>query len=434
MTAQTGGTTPRLGRPAAVWPSGPLEVIAAFEHPVEPDRANALVGQTITYFDVDSNNREKRPAPQNGPVGTLRIVGVRSSLAGRTLTLATDPHPRVARYVLPLDASDPLAPSKAPRTEGVSYDLGGLEWGWLPAAADAGEEPRSKGWWPSLDLETTRRETKGSRPHEQCLALLDQPGRMVFNSLLMLPEGPATVRVESSGPIEEAIAGDVQGEPKAATGAGLNSVELAIESKTEPLFLSVTVKTGPGNAPFQLKAAYRPAGEKVDKVLSRKQLLVPWAPVPPAAAAAGAPLIVPDLSGGDAARGQALFSGDAARCSQCHTFRGQGGKVGPDLTEIGRKGAAEIYRNIAAPSANIEPDYTSYTVATTDGKIAVGIVRAEGAGAIRVTDTNAKSTVILRNQIGQIRPSANSIMPVGLAATLGDAAIRDLIAYLSNKQ
>ena len=220
--------------------------------------------------------------------------------------------------------------------------------------------------------------------------------------------------------------------PNPRTGAGLNSVDFAIESQVEPLFLSLTVKTGSRPGPFQLRATYRPAGEKSDRVLSRKQLLVPWAPVP--AATVSAPLVVPDLSGGDAARGQALFSGEAARCSQCHTFKGQGAKVGPDLTDIGRKGAAEIYRNIAAPSANIEPDYTSYTVATTDGKIAVGIVRAEGAGAIRVTDTNAKSTVIPRDQIGQIRPSANSIMPVGLAATLGDAAIRDLIAFLCHKQ
>ena len=105
--------------------------------------------------------------------------------------------------------------------------------------------------------------------------------------------------------------------------------------------------------------------------------------------------------------------------------------MGPDLTEIGRKGRAEIYRSIAAPSAAIEPDYISYTVATKDGQVVVGLVRAEGADAIRVTDTNARATLIPRSEIEQIRPSANSIMPVGLAATFGDAAVRDLIAYLT---
>ncbi len=119
------------------------------------------------------------------------------------------------------------------------------------------------------------------------------------------------------------------------------------------------------------------------------------------------------------------------RCSQCHTFRGQGGKVGPDLTDIAKKGRAEIYRAIAAPSAVIEPDFASFSVATKNGQVIVGVVRADGADAIRVTDTNAHGTTIPRQEIDQIRPSANSIMPVGLTGALGDAAVRDLIAFLT---
>jgi thiosulfate/3-mercaptopyruvate sulfurtransferase len=101
------------------------------------------------------------------------------------------------------------------------------------------------------------------------------------------------------------------------------------------------------------------------------------------------------------------------------------------LTDIGRKGRAEIYRNIAAPSADIEPDYITHTVATKGGQVVVGLVRAQGSDAVRVTDTNARSTVIARRQIQQVRPSGTSIMPIGLSATLGDAAMRDLIAYLA---
>ena len=41
------------------------------------------------------------------------------------------------------------------------------------------------------------------------------------------------------------------------------------------------------------------------------------------------------------------------------------------------KGRAEIYRSIAAPSAAIEPDYPTYTVATRDGRVFSGVVRAE---------------------------------------------------------
>ncbi len=183
---------------------------------------------------------------------------------------------------------------------------------------------------------------------------------------------------------------------------------------------------------MRFTAAIRVDGETTERPLDGGQLILPWAPVLSAAVEGSAALVVPDLSGGDAARGQTLFTGDQARCSQCHVFRGQGGKVGPDLTDAGRKGKADLYRSIAAPSAAIEPDYTTFTLATKDGQVFVGVVRAEGADAIRITDTNAKSTLVPRVKIQQIRQSTTSIMPVGLAGALGDAAIRDLIALLTS--
>ncbi len=421
-------------QPAAIWPSGPLNVVAAFEKPIEPARAQAIVGQTIPYFaPADS---EKGAGRQDRQVGALRIVGVRVDDGGRTLTLATDPHPRLASYRLPLAALEAKPGAKPARDSGAAYDLSGAEWEWNAAADEPGADPQSRGWWPALDLETTRRLTRGSAPHEKNLALLAQPGRLAVSSLVHLPEGMTTVRLESTGSIEEATLGESQGEPAAEKRPdGFHRVELAVDvkSREEPLFLTFRVQTGGEGRPFELKASYHLAKDNTDHTFARDQLTVPWAPGPPEAAKA-APLVVPDLSGGDAARGQALFSGDQARCSQCHAYRGQGGKIGPDLTEIGKKGRADIYRSMAAPSASIEPDYITYTVATKGGEVHVGVVRAEGPDAIKVTDTNARSTVIPREQVDQVRPSGTSIMPVGLAAMLGDAAARDIIAFLTSSE
>jgi putative heme-binding domain-containing protein len=110
---------------------------------------------------------------------------------------------------------------------------------------------------------------------------------------------------------------------------------------------------------------------------------------------------------------------------------GRGGRSGPDLTEVGRKGREQVFRSIAAPSAEIAPDYMTYTVATKHGRVMAGLVRAEGAEAIQVTDTSARTTTLARAEIEQIRPSGTSIMPVGLAATLGESNMRDLLAYLT---
>ena len=74
VIGQTAGTTKRAERPAAIWASGPLEVIAAFAEPVEPDRAKALIGQSIPFFDLIEPN--KGLAHADRAVGALRIVGV----------------------------------------------------------------------------------------------------------------------------------------------------------------------------------------------------------------------------------------------------------------------------------------------------------------------------------------------------------------------
>ena len=226
--------------------------------------------------------------------------------------------------------------------------------------------------------------------------------------------------------------GDAQaGESSRTRKTALITPSLNVESKGEPLFFTTTLRTGENAKPFSFRASYRPEGQTADHPIDGDRLTVPWAPRT-ANAANAAPLVIPDLSGGDPARGRAIFSGDQARCAQCHVFRGQGGKVGPDLTKIGSKGRAEIYRSIAAPSAAIEPDYTSYTVATQAGQVVAGVVRAEGPDAIQVVDTNAHATTIRRDEIRELRPSATSIMPPGLASALGDAAVRDLIAYLTS--
>jgi putative heme-binding domain-containing protein len=245
-----------------------------------------------------------------------------------------------------------------------------------------------------------------------------------------LPRGKMTVSIEASQPIEEVALGEFQAEHVGtASPSNTDRMVLNLASEGVPLFLTITCRTGSNDRPFSLSATYRVAGEKTDHSFERDQLIVPWAPFP--SPATTTPLVVPDLAGGDPARGQTIFSGEQGHCAQCHAFRGQGGAVGPDLTDIAKKGRAEIYRAIAEPSASIEPEYTSYSVATKEGQVVVGIVRAEDAGAIRVTDTNAHSVIISRGEIEQIRPSANSIMPVGLTGVLGPAALRDLIAFLT---
>ena len=63
----------------------------------------------------------------------------------------------------------------------------------------------------------------------------------------------------------------------------------------------------------------------------------------------------------------------------------------------------------------------------------MGIVRAEGAEALKVGENDGKQTIIPRADIDEIRPSASSIMPVGLLGAIGEERTRDLLAYLTSR-
>ena len=125
-----------------------------------------------------------------------------------------------------------------------------------------------------------------------------------------------------------------------------------------------------------------------------------------------------------------MFASEAAKCVSCHAIGGKGGAIGPSLDGLKNRDLATIYRDIAEPSAVIVPEYLTYTVARKDGQIAVGIVRAEGFDAVRVADINGKTTAIPKAEIEEMRPSTTSTMPVGLAGTLGEEKMRDLLAFL----
>jgi putative heme-binding domain-containing protein len=72
-----------------------------------------------------------------------------------------------------------------------------------------------------------------------------------------------------------------------------------------------------------------------------------------------------------------------------------------------------------------------YTVLTRDGRVLAGIVRAEGADAIKVTNTEGKSEIVAKAAIEELKPSATSIMPVGLLGAVGEEGVRDLLAFLT---
>src|SRR5882724_9467241 len=98
----------------------------------------------------------------------------------------------------------------------------------------------------------------------------------------------------------------------------------------------------------------------------------------------------PETVPGDAARGRELFAGKGS-CLTCHALRGQGGGIGPDLTEIGRKrSAAYLRRALLEPAAEVPQSFTAFRadVSLPENFLFVRVVARDGrsVAGVRVNE------------------------------------------------
>ena len=135
---------------------------------------------------------------------------------------------------------------------------------------------------------------------------------------------------------------------------------------------------------------------------------------------------------GDAARGRALFA-DPKRlaCARCHRVRGEGGEVGPDLSDIAGKFPRDLLiESVLEPSRQIVEGYRPTIVATVDGRVLTGIVKGESAAELTLVDAEGRRQVVRKSEIEERKIGDVSIMPVGLVSGLARQEFADLIAYL----
>ena len=130
----------------------------------------------------------------------------------------------------------------------------------------------------------------------------------------------------------------------------------------------------------------------------------------------------------DPSLGRSVF---ARTCQQCHTLFGVGGQVGPDLTGSNRRDLDYVLSNVLDPGALIGKDYMAHVIATTDGRILTGIIRAEDKDTITLVTANETIT-LPKSDIEQRRQSDQSMMPEDLWTPLSEHEVRSLVAYLAS--
>ena len=131
-----------------------------------------------------------------------------------------------------------------------------------------------------------------------------------------------------------------------------------------------------------------------------------------------------------------FFNKQIGRCSTCHESRGRGGRIGPDLTQIGRTMTQRrLVESILYPSREIAPRYVPWTVVREDGRTFSGMYLGhDNKDRHSYADTNGKVQQIPIREIARRLPMKKSIMPDGLIANLTLQEFRDLLAYLRASQ
>ncbi len=135
--------------------------------------------------------------------------------------------------------------------------------------------------------------------------------------------------------------------------------------------------------------------------------------------------------------GQRLFT--EATCAQCHKVNGQGGAVGPELSDVFKRWKgdhAAVLREILDPSHQIDPKYAVQVIITLDGKVVSGIVKAEDKTSVSVlvNPEAPQPTVIQRAEIDEIVKSSKSMMPKALLDRFTKDEIFELLSYVEYVQ
>jgi len=137
---------------------------------------------------------------------------------------------------------------------------------------------------------------------------------------------------------------------------------------------------------------------------------------------------------GDAARGrQVFFETSGVVCKNCHRIRQDGKEVGPELTTIGKKlTRAQLLESILEPSKLVDPKYVTYLVETNDGRLMTGLLLSQDEQEVVLKDAQDQITRFAKQQIEQLVPQQQSLMPELLLRDMTAEQVADLLAYLSS--
>jgi cytochrome c oxidase cbb3-type subunit III len=151
----------------------------------------------------------------------------------------------------------------------------------------------------------------------------------------------------------------------------------------------------------------------------------------------------PEKPIGDAVHGKELFFGKG-RCATCHMVEGKGGRLGPDLTDVGTARATEyivdsvrnpsrrLAQGVAEAMKEFPQEYETITVVTREGKKITGVALNEDSFTVQMMDADEKIYLFEKDELSSFEKSRESLMPPYDAKLLSDKELNDIMGFLLN--
>jgi len=135
------------------------------------------------------------------------------------------------------------------------------------------------------------------------------------------------------------------------------------------------------------------------------------------------------LPPGDAAQGKMVFEGKGA-CLTCHRVKGNGARLGPELTDIGSlRRAIELQQSILDPDAEVLPQNRFFRVVNKAGATATGRLLNQDAFSIQLFDDKERLLSFSKSDLKEYAFLDKSPMP-SYQGRLSPKELSDLVSYL----
>jgi putative heme-binding domain-containing protein len=138
-----------------------------------------------------------------------------------------------------------------------------------------------------------------------------------------------------------------------------------------------------------------------------------------------------EKASGDADAGKLVFEGKGG-CKTCHAIGRDGGSLGPDLSDVGRRRDLKyLEESLLKPEVDVPIRYRSIQVITKSGQTIAGIRLNEDDVSVQLRDEQDNLRSFLKENLREIRHDKPSLMPA-YGSRLSRKEIDDVISYLSS--